>query len=158
VIVADFYSESNRRYLLCAGGARTGKGRVTIGASKLCPTENECITIRNYEGRIFVGGGDSYNQTHWGEALDIVHEGTRPVDFVIAGQGWWALAPRLSFGPGMHYGSLENLLVENKYPEYAEKSLPNQGGAAAQKVMGAALDDFRELGQAYLKYLVPPQK
>ncbi|HEY3418074.1 MAG TPA: glycosyl hydrolase family 28-related protein, partial [Armatimonadota bacterium] len=79
VIVADFYSESNKRYLLCTGSDGQKPGRVTIGGSKLSTTEDECITIRNYQGRIFLGGGEGFNQTKWGQPLSIVHEGTRPV-------------------------------------------------------------------------------
>lgn len=155
VLVADFYSESNQHYLYCAGQQGQGAGRVTIGASKLCPLQDECITIRNYQGRIFIGGGDSYNQSHFGEALDIVHEGTRPVDFIMAGHAWWAVAPRLKFGPGMRYASVENLLMENKYPEYATKSLPNASTPTTNTALAAAFDDFRELAAAYMQAFFP---
>ncbi len=155
VIVADFYSESNRRYLLAEGKEGQGPGRITIGGSKLSTTEDECITIRNYEGRIFLGGGDSYNQTHFGDALSIVHEGTRPVDFIIAGQAWWGEPPRTQFGPGMRWASVENLLMANSYPEYAEKSLPNETTPTTEPALIAAFDDFRELAAAYLADFFP---
>ncbi|HEY3396945.1 MAG TPA: glycosyl hydrolase family 28-related protein [Armatimonadota bacterium] len=151
VIVADFYSESNKRYLLAEGKDGQGSGRITIGGSKLSPTEDEAITIRNYQGRIFLGGGDCYNQTNWGKALTLVQEGTRPVDFIIAGQAWWAVPPVTKFGPGMRYANVEDLLMENKYPEYAEKSLPNITTPTTQAALIAAFDDFRELAGAYLQ-------
>jgi hypothetical protein len=151
VLIADFYSEANKRFLLCSGSENQPSGHVTIGCSKMSPTESECITIRDYQGRIFIGGGDSYNPSHWGQALNILHEGNRSVDFVIAGQGWWAVEPQRKFGPGLRYIGVENLLMENKYPEYSEKSLPNVQPAGADKTIILALDHFRELAESYLK-------
>jgi hypothetical protein len=151
VLIADFYSESNKRFLLCAGAEGQPTGRITIGCSKMSPTESECIAIRNYEGRIFLGGGDSYNPSRWGQPLEIAHEGVRPVEFAIAGQGWWAVGPRMRFASGLQYASVENLLMENKYPEYSEKSLPNILPPGTEKLIVAAFDDFRELADAYLK-------
>jgi hypothetical protein len=155
VIVADFYSESNKRYLRCTGTDGQPGGRVTLGASKVCTIDKECITIENYRGRIFVGGGDGYNQNDWGKPLAIRHVGARPVDFTVAGMGWWALAPEFTPGDGMQYASVENLLIENKYPEYNEKSLPNSGIEQNMPSIIAAFDDFRELAAAYLKGYYP---
>ncbi len=156
VLVADFYSESNRRYLLAEGKEGQGSGRITIGASKLCTTEDEAITIQNYQGRIFLGGGDSYNQSHWGQPLIIAHQGTRPVDFIIAGHAWWGVPPITKFGPGMRFANVEDLLMENKYPEYAEKSLPNILTPTTMPALVAAFDDFRELAAAYMNDFFPP--
>ena len=155
VIIQDFYSESNKRYLLAQGKEGEGSGHITIGGSKLCTTEDEAITIKDYQGRIFLGGGDCYNQSHWGQPLSIVQEGTRPVDFIIAGQAWWAVPPLTKFGPGMRYANVEDLLMENKYPEYAEKSLPNIMEPTTMPALVASFDDFRELAGAYLKEFFP---
>lgn len=155
VIVADFYSESNKRYLLATGEPGQPPGRVTIGASKISTVDREAVTIRNYEGRIFVGGGDGWWQSDTSQPLELVHEGARPVDFVIAGQMWWRTEPIRRFGAGLHYASVENLLMENRYPEYNQKSLPNVGTPASQTALVGALDDFRELGTQYLRYYFP---
>ena len=48
--------------------------------------------------------------------------------------------------------SVENLLMENKYPEYNEKSLPNESTPTTQAAIIGAFDDFRELGSHYLRY------
>ncbi len=152
VIVADFYSESNQRYLLAVGGSGQTSGRVTIGASKISTVDREAITIRDYQGRIFLGGGDGWWQSDTSQPLEILHEGVRPVDFIIAGQMWWRTKPIRKFGPGMRYASVENLLMENKYPEYNEKSLPNEHKPTTQAALTAAFDDFRELGSQYLRY------
>jgi hypothetical protein len=82
--------------------------------------------------------------------VDIVHEGTRPLDFIIAGMGWWGFEPCMKSGPGLRYASVENLLIENKYPEYARKSLPNVKTPTTDAALIAAFDDFRELAAAYL--------
>lgn len=152
VIVADFYSESNQRYLLAVGQPGQGPGRVTIGASKISTVDREAMTIRNYEGRIFVGGGDGWWQSDTSQPLELVHEGQRPVDFVIAGQMWWRSEPLRKFGPGLRYASVESLLMENQYPEYNQKSLANESTPTSQAAFSAALDDFRELGAQYLRY------
>jgi hypothetical protein len=152
VIVADFYSESNKRYLLATGEPGQTAGRVTIGASKISTVDREAVTIRNYEGRIFVGGGDGWWQSDTSQPLELVHEGGRPVDFVIAGQMWWRTEPIRKFGPGLRYASVENLLMENKYPEYNQKSLPNVSTPTTQAALSGAFDDFRELGTQYLHH------
>lgn len=105
VIVSDFCSESNKRYLLATGEPGQGAGRVTVGASKISTVDREAITIRNYEGRIFVGGGDGWWQSDTSQPLELVHEGDRPVDFVIARQMWWRTEPLRRFGPGVRYAA-----------------------------------------------------
>ena len=52
VVAADFYSESNRRYLLAEGQPGQPSGRVTIGVSKISTMDREAITIRNYQGPV----------------------------------------------------------------------------------------------------------
>jgi hypothetical protein len=155
VVVADFYSESNQRYLLAEGQPDQPSGRVTIGASKISTVDREAITIRNYQGRIFVGGGDGWWQSDTSKPLEIVHEGERAVDFVIAGQMWWRSEPVFRFGPGLSYSSVENLLMENQYPQYNEMSLPNVTTPTTTAALTGALDDFRELGSQYLRYYFP---
>lgn len=158
IVVADFYSETNKRYLLCEGGARKGKGRVTIGASKVSPMEQECVTIRDYEGRVFLGGGDGWWQDHEREDAPVVlvHQGDRPLHFVIAGQGWWGKEPIRRFGPGLRYVGVGNLLMENRYPEYGEKSLRDELPPGGMEALAGALDDFRELAAAYLDSFFGP--
>ncbi|MHB0957232.1 MAG: glycosyl hydrolase family 28-related protein [Pirellulaceae bacterium] len=155
VVVADFYSESNQRYLLAEGQPGQPSGRVTIGASKISTIDREAITIRNYQGRIFVGGGDGWWQSDTSQPLEIVHEGERPVDFVIAGQMWWRSEPLYRFGPGLRYASVENLLMENQYPQYNEMSLSNVTTPTTSAALVGALDDFRELGSHYLRHYFP---
>ena len=161
VIVADFYSESNKRYLLATGEPGQGVGRVTIGASKISTVDREAMTIRNYEGRIFVGGGDGWWQSDTSQPLELVHEGSRPVDFVIAGQMWWRTEPLRKFGPGLRYASVENLLMENRGLDrsFAQgrdasllNSLANESTPTSQAAIIGALDDFRELGAQYLRH------
>jgi hypothetical protein len=65
---------------------------------------------------------------------------------------WWRTEPLRKFGPGLRYASVENLLMENLYPEYNEKSLANESTPTSQAALIGALDDFRELGAQYLRY------
>jgi len=151
VVVNDFYSESNQRFLLCVGKDGQPAGHVTIGASKVSTTEEECFTIDNYQGRVFIGGGAGWSQDHKERPLIIVQKGARPVDFIIAGQGWWNVEPQYSFGPGARFAIVENLLVANSYPEYNQKSLPIRKTPTTDAALIASFDDFRELAAAYLK-------
>jgi hypothetical protein len=156
VVIADFYSESNQRYLLAQGQAGQDPGRITIGASKVSTVDREAITIRDYEGRVFVGGGDGWWQTDTSQPVQIVHDGDRPVDFILAGQMWWAAEPLFRFGSGMRFASVESLLMENRYPEYNQMSLPNVSAPTTQAALVAAFDDFRELGEQYMRHYFPP--
>ena len=65
---------------------------------------------------------------------------------------WWRAEPIWKFGPGLRYASVENLLMENRYPEYDEKSLPNESTPTSHAAIIGAFDDFRELGTQYLRY------
>ena len=152
VVVADFYSESNQRYLLAEGKAGQPPGRITIGASKISTKDQEAVTIRNYSGRIFIGGGDGWWQDKTDGPLRLVHTGDAPVDFLLVGTMWWLNEPLRQFGPGMRYASVETMLMANDYPSYNEKSLPNVSTPTTQSALIAAFDDFRELGAAYLTH------
>ncbi len=154
VVIANFYSESNQHYLLAEGGSRPGAGRITIGAQKISTLNPEAVTLCDYEGRIFIGGGDVWCQGDTSRPVAITHTGTRPVSLLMAGNGYWGKEPVYTFGPGLRLVSLGNILIENKYPEYNEKTVPNQPNPltdAALADMAAAFDHFRELGAAYLK-------
>lgn len=151
VIVADFYSESNRRYLLAEGQPGQAPGRITIGASKVSALDQEAVTINNYSGRIFIGGGDGWWQAKTEEPVKLMHTGDAPVDLSLVGMMWWQTEPIMQFGPGLRLARTENLLMANDYPAYNEKSLPNVGKPNTPALV-AALDDFRELGAAYLWY------
>jgi hypothetical protein len=151
VIVADFYSESNRRYLLAEGQPGQTPGRITIGASKISTLDQEALTINNYSGRIFIGGGDAWWQAKTDEPVKLVHTGDAPVDLSLVGLMWWQTEPIMHFGPGLRFARAENLLMANDYPAYNDKSLSNVGKPTAPALV-AAFDDFRELGAAYLRY------
>jgi hypothetical protein len=151
VIVADFYSESNRRYLLAEGQPGQTPGRITIGASKISTLDQEAVTINNYSGRIFIGGGDCWWQAKTDQPVKLVHTGDAPVDLSLVGLMWWQTEPIMHFGPGLRFARAENLLMANDYPAYNDKSLSNAGKPTAPALV-AAFDDFRELGAAYLRY------
>jgi hypothetical protein len=42
--------------------------------------------------------------------------------------------------------------MENQYPEYNQKSLPNVSTATSQEALIRAFDDFRELGSQYVRH------
>jgi hypothetical protein len=154
VVIANFYSESNRRYLLAEGGTRLGAGRITIGAQKISTLDGEAVTVKDYEGHIFIGGGDAWNQTDASRPLIFAHTGTRPVSLLLAGNGYWHQEPQWSFGPGLRLISLGNILIENKYPEYNERNVSDQPAPLTGAVLAevaAAFDHFRELNAAYVK-------
>jgi hypothetical protein len=154
VVIANFYSESNHRYLLAEGGTRPGAGRITISAQKISTLDAEAVTVKDYEGRIFIGGGDAWNQSDANKPLIFTHTGTRPVSLLLAGNGYWHLEPEQAFGHGLSLISLGNILIENKYPEYNEKNVSDQPTPltdAALAEMAAAFDHFRELGAACVK-------
>jgi hypothetical protein len=154
VVIANFYSESNHRYLLAEGGKRPGAGRITIGAQKISTLDGEAVTVKDYEGHIFIGGGDAWNQTDASKPLIFTHTGTRPVSLLLAGNGFWNQEPERSFGPGLRLITLGNILIENKYPEYNEKNVSDQPAPLTDAVLAdvaAAFDHFRELGAACVK-------
>lgn len=145
VVVADYYMEQSIHYLLCEGGNRQGKGHVTIGASKVSSKDQEAVTIRDYEGRVWIGGGDWQWEVNRVESVHLRQEGKRPVSLICVGNTWVA-NPVLDFGEGGHFVSLGEVLGgKDRYP------LPNQATSGDPLEAAAALDDFRQLGAVYLK-------
>ncbi len=154
ITIADFYSESNQQYLLAEGGLRKGTGHITLGAKKISTLKQEVITIHDYEGRIFIGGGDAWWQSDASKPLAITHTGNRPLDLLMVGNGYWGNEPTYVFGAGLRFVNLGNILIENKYPEYGEKTIVNQPAPITNKalcIVAEALDDFRELAEQYLR-------
>lgn len=154
IVIANFYSESNRRYLLAEGGNRSGTGRITIGAQKISTLDSEAVTVRDYEGCIFIGGGDAWNQADSAKSIAFTQAGERPVSLLAVGNGYWGQEPTYAFGAGLRLVSLGNILIQNKYPEYNEKTVVNHPAPmtdAALADVAAAFDHFRELAHQYLR-------
>jgi len=154
VVIANFYSETCQRYLLAEGGQRSGAGRITIGAQRISTLDDEAVTVKDYEGRIFIGGGDVWNQKDNSKPVTFAHAGTRPVSLILAGNGYWAVEPKFNFAPSLTWVRLGDILIENNYPEYNEKTLANRPEPPTDAVLAgvaAAFDHFRELGEMYLK-------
>jgi hypothetical protein len=145
VVVGDYYMEQSTHYLLCEGGKRQGKGHVTIGASKISSKDPEAVTVRNYEGRIWIGGGDAQCDVDREKPLHIAHEGTRPVWLMFAGNTW-NVEPLLTSGKGGHIVRLGDLTSKELRP-----SLMGRMPKVGLREMAAAVDDFRQLGTVYLE-------
>ena len=146
VVVADYYMEQSTHYLLCEGGKRPGKGRVTIGASKISSKDAEAVTLRNYEGRVWIGGGDAQWEKDRMQPVHLKQEGERPVWFLSAGNAWCESEPVVNFGAAARFARLGDVTSDKH-----RRPLPNQVPSGAMLEAAAALDDFRELGAAYLK-------
>lgn len=145
VVVADYYMEQSTHFLLCEGGKRQGKGHVTLGASKISSKDQEAVTLRDYEGRVWMGGGDCQWEKDRTLPLHLRQEGKRPVSLFCAGNAW-AAAPVLDFAEGGHFVRLGEVLSgKNRHP------LPNQASSADLLEAAGALDDFRQLGAVYLE-------
>jgi hypothetical protein len=146
VVVGDYYMEQSTHYLLCEGGKRHGKGHVTIGAAKISSKDQESLTVRNYEGRIWIGGGDAQWEKDREQPVHLKQEGERPVSCISAGNAWCESEPVLDFGEGGHFVRLGDV-TSGKH----RRPLPNQVPDAARREAAAALDDFRQLGTVYLE-------
>ncbi len=145
LVVADYYMEQSARYLLCEGGKREGKGHVTLGASKISTKDTEAITVRDYEGRIWIGGGDAQCDIDLLKTLHLKQEGTRPVWLITAGNSWCEYEPIPDFDPAAHFVRLGDVLRgKHRGP------LSNLAPAGAMPEAAAALDDLRQLGSVYL--------
>jgi len=157
VVIANFYSEQNQRYLLAEGGERPGDGRITLGAQKMSTKDTEMLTLRDYQGRIFIGGGGVvWFETDHAKQLVFAHQGTRPASLILVGNSYWEQEPEYAFGPGLDLVSLGNVLIGHSYPKLNEATVPNRPDpptAAALAEVAAAFDHFRELGEAYLREL-----
>ena len=99
VVVGDYYMEQSTHYLLCEGGKRSGKGHVTVGASKISSKDAEAVTLRNYEGRVWISGGDAQWEKDRMLPVHLRQEGERPVWLLSVGNAWCESEPVLDFGP-----------------------------------------------------------
>jgi hypothetical protein len=145
LVVGDYYMEQSTHYLLCEGGNRPGTGHVTLGASKISSKDVEAVTLRDYEGRIWIGGGDAQCDVDLLKPLHLKQQGTRPLWFFSAGNSWCEYEPILDFGNNVRFVRLGDVLRgKHRGP------LPNQVPADALLQAAAALDDFRHLGSVYL--------
>ena len=146
VVVGDYYMEQSTHYLLCEGGERQGKGHVTVGASKISSKDQEAVTLRNYEGRVWIGGGDAQWEKDREQPVHLKQDGARPVWCFSAGNAWCESEPVLDFGEGGRFARLGDV-TSGKH----RRPLPNQVPDAAMREAAAALDDFRQLGTVYLE-------
>ena len=144
LVVGDFYNESNDRFLRCEGGARSGAGRVTIGASKVCVHKpQELLTIDNYEGRIFVGTASIVDQNGKNLPLTLTHSGDRPLDFILAASTFQFTDPVFNVGKGWRFTGIGTNLWALK----DAKSYPDTIAEGGLQRAAEALDDFRQLGE-----------
>jgi hypothetical protein len=145
LVVADFYMEQSTHYLLCEGGKRPGTGHVTLGGSKLSSKDVEAVTVRDYEGRIWIGGSDAQCDLDQQKPLHLKQEGTRPVSLITVGNSWCEYEPVLDFGASARFVRLSDVLRgKHRGP------LGNLEPAGAVREAAAALDDLRRLGAVYL--------
>ena len=146
VVVGDYYMEQSTHYLLCDGGNRQGKGHITIGASKISSKDQEAVTVRNYEGRVWISGGDAQWEKDRQQPVHLKQEGERPVWLFSVGNAWCDSEPILDFGEGGHFVRLGDVTSDKH-----RRPLPNQASDTAIREAASALDDFRQLGTVYLE-------
>ncbi len=143
LVIGDLYNESNDRFLLAEGGARSGPGRITIGASKISTHLPDTLTIDNYEGRIWISTGSWQCQKDTtGTPMELRHRGDRPVDLLLVGNAFNHLDPIYSFAPSLRPILIENALWAYEKARTYDNQIPDGGMEAAI----LALDDFRQLG------------
>ena len=131
LVVADYYMEQSARYLLCEGGKRQGKGHVTLGASKISTKDVQSVTVNDYEGRIWISGGDAQSDVDQMKTLHLKQEGSRPLWLISTGNSWCEFEPIPDFSDagkfvrlgdvlrGKHRGSLPNQVPDGAMPQAA---------------------------------------
>jgi len=148
IVVGDYYMEQSTHYLLCEGGNRSGTGHVTLGASKISSKDVETVTVRDYEGRIWIGGGDAQCDLDLLKTLHLKQEGARPFWLICAGNSWCEFEPIVDFSSAGHFVRLGDVLRgKHRGP------LPNRVPAGAMQQAAGALDDLRQLATVYLHEL-----
>jgi hypothetical protein len=146
LVVADYYMEQSQRYLLCEGGKRPGAGHVTIGASKISTKDVQSVTIHNYEGRIWISGGDAQCDIDPQKTLHLFQDGDRPVILMSIGNSWCEYEPILDLTAAARFLRIGDVLRgKHRHP------LPNVVTRGGMEAAAAALDDFRQLGVVYLE-------
>ncbi len=145
-VIGDFYTESEEHYLLAEGGARKEPGRITINASKISTTKPKAVVIRDYAGRIFIGGGDWWNQTDGNKPVTLEQTGTRPVDLMLVSGAYWQNEPVRHLGLGARFIAAGNTIIGNDPPYQSLPALPPVLPDGALARIAETLDDFRHLG------------
>ncbi|MBM4091529.1 MAG: hypothetical protein FJ276_19195 [Planctomycetes bacterium] len=160
LVVADFYQEQNERHVLLEGGERAGKGHVTIGSSKIASVEPGFVTIRDYEGRVWISGGSVHYPTpgaaYQTNPVFLAHTGKRPLDFILAAthffqRGTGEPDPVFNFAESVRFASIENSCGGGQ----GIHPLPNRVPEGSLQVAAEALDDFREIGRINLRLNYP---
>ena len=164
----NMYTEQTTSFLSVSGdGAYPGQpGHVTVQASA-CDTWNpQAITINDYEGRVTGMGMHISHEYQAGHVF--TQTGTRPLDIVLLGDGFWADDPIFDVAPSTALTIIQNNVQHDKEnctthvvanqlagcTAAAATTLLEGGTAAAAAPAGvgplsdaaAALDDFRLLG------------
>ena len=65
----------------------------TVGASKISSKDAEAVTLRNYEGRVWISGGDAQWEKDRMLPVRLRQGGERPVWLFSAGNAWCESEP-----------------------------------------------------------------
>jgi hypothetical protein len=145
LVVGDYYTEQTQHAVYAAGGEAARDGHVTIKEVKVHTeaTPAEPVTIDNYQGRFYYGGG------HWEDNKDnrtIKATGDRPLWLMLVCNAWRTQAPLYDLGAGATLVTLESNVTDDKL--HSLTNVVPQGGLEA---VAAALDDFRQLYELDLR-------
>lgn len=138
LVVGDYYTEQTKQAVYASGGERPHSGRITLKEVKVHTEIAEPVTLDNYQGRFFYGGG------HWednqGENRLIKATGERPLWLILACNAWRNREPDYDLGLDVTLVVLESNVTDDKF-----HSLLNVVPEGAMEQMALVLEDFREL-------------
>ncbi|HEY3398839.1 MAG TPA: glycosyl hydrolase family 28-related protein [Armatimonadota bacterium] len=143
LVVGDYYTEQTQHAVYAAGGGVPRDGHITIKEVKVHTEVPEPVTIENYQGRFYYGGG------HWEDNAGnrtIKATGDRPLFLMLVANAWRNQAPKYDLGPGAKLVVLESNVTDDKL-----HSLPNALPPGGLQAVAAALDDFRQLFELDLR-------
>jgi hypothetical protein len=133
--MSDFYVEQSDQVAVFGGSAGQVPGAVTLQQPKVdMETNSPEYELHDYAGRIYCGQSLFYCQP----IETVFHSsGTRPVQWVLAGDYWYNNHPAFDLDP-----ATKLILVGNSG---ATDTAVNPDALSA---LSAALDDLRRLGRA----------
>jgi hypothetical protein len=147
-VASDWYNEQTP-YLLRASGGKPWAGRLTLDLSQAEARRQPFASVHDYRGRVVLLGG------LWGLPGDtsmptLELTGTARPEVGLLANAFWNTAPQVS--PGQPAAALLANTITSERGDMLRKADDRADSPAAQRLLAAALDDLRELGDADLRY------
>jgi hypothetical protein len=147
-VASDWYNEQTP-YLLRARGGKPWAGRLTLDLSQAEARRQPFASLYDYRGRVVLLGG------LWGlpgetsvPTLELTGT-TRPEVGMLA-NALWNTGPQVN--PGQPAAAFLANTITSERGDMLRRADDSADSRAAQRLLAAALDDLRELGDADLRY------